>query len=204
VGPYYLLAANVSPLSRRPWLMHQSLSRTLAHKHKIGRRAMLNPSRSTVPTPHGTRQCLNVTVDRGTDKPPRITYCGGIPLRRHKQAILPDSLPLRFDGRRNERITRLLADACALCGAQGPCAVHQRRQLADLKVKGRKEQPPWVHRRAARQRKTLIICRDGHHASHAGRPTRPLVQEQGTGEPRETETLMRGSERGRQKSTSTS
>ena len=36
------------------------------------------------------------------------------------------------------------------------------------------------------------------------RPTRQSVQEQVTGEPRETETLMRGSERGRQKSASTS
>jgi hypothetical protein len=57
---------------------------------------------------------------------------------------------------------------------------------------------------AARQRKTLVVCRDCHHAIHAGRPTRQLVQAQVTGEPRETETLMRGSERGRQKSTSTS
>jgi hypothetical protein len=165
---------------------------------------MLNTYRSTVHTPHGAMKCLKVTVDRGKHKKPLITYFGGIPLRRHKHAILHDSPPLRFDGSRNELIQRLLADACELCGAQGHCEVHHIRKLADLKVKGRKEKPPWVHRMAARQRKTLIVCRDCHHAIHAGRPTRQSVQAQVTGEPRETETLMRGSERGRQKSTSTS
>ena len=85
-------------------------------------------------------------------------------LRRHKHAILHDSLPLRFDGSRNELIKRLLADACELCGAQGHCEVHHIRKLADLKVKGRTEKPPWVRRMAARQRKTLVVCRDCHHA----------------------------------------
>src|SRR5207249_8420394 len=97
---------------------------------------------STVHTPHGTMKCLKVTVDRGKDKNPLITYFGGIPLRRQKHAILHDSIPLRCDGSRNELIKRLLADACELCGAQGHCEVHHIRKLADLKVKGRKEKPP--------------------------------------------------------------
>jgi len=119
-------------------------------------------------------------------------------------AILHDIIPLRFDGSRNEIIKRLLADTCELCRAQEHCEVHHIRKLADLKVKGRKEKPQWVQRMAARQRKTLVVCRDCHNAIHVGRPTRQLVQVQVTGEPRETETLMRGSERGRQKSASTS
>jgi len=204
VVQYYLLASNVSHLSRLHWLMQQSLIRTLANKHKAGRHAMLHTYRSTVHTPHGTMQCLKVTIDRGKDKKPLITYFGGIPLRRQKHAILHDTIPLRFDGSRNELIKRLLADTCELCGAQEHCEVHHIRKLADLKVKGRKEKPQWVQRMAARQRKTLVVCRDCHHAIHAGRPTRQLVQVQVTGEPRETETLMRGSERGRQKSASTS
>jgi hypothetical protein len=204
VVQYYLLASNVSHLSKLHWLMQQSLIRTLANKHKAGRRAMLNPSRSTVHTPHGTMKCLKVTIDRGKDKKPLITYFGGIPLRRQKHAILYDIIPRRFDGSRNELIKRLLADTCALCGTQGHCEVHYIRKLADLKVKGRTEKPSWVHRMAARQRKTLVVCRDCHHAIHAGRLTRQSVQAQVTGEPRETETLMRGSERGRQKSASTS
>ena len=51
VVQYYLLASNVSHLSRLHWLMQQSLIRTLANKHKAGRRAMLNTYRSTVHTP---------------------------------------------------------------------------------------------------------------------------------------------------------
>ena len=58
VVQYYLLASNVSHLSRLHWLMQQSLIRTLANKHKAGRRAMLNTYRSTVHTPHGTNRGL--------------------------------------------------------------------------------------------------------------------------------------------------
>ena len=132
------------------------------------------------------------------DKKPLITYFGGIPLRRQKHAVLYDMIPLRFDGSRNELIKRP-ADTCELCRAPEHCEVHHIRKLADLKVKGRKEKPPWVQRMAARQRKTLVVCRDCHNAIHAGRLTRQSVQARVTGEPRETGTLMRGSERGRQK-----
>ena len=172
VVPYDLLASHVSHLRSLHWLRPQALIRPLANKPKAGRRALLTPSRSPVHPPHGTMQGLKVTVARGTDKKPLLTSCGGSPLRRRKHAILHARFPRRLDGSRNEFIQRLLADACALCGTQGHCEGHHRRKRADLKGQGRTEKPPWGHRMAARQRKTLIVCRDCHHAIQAGRPTR--------------------------------
>jgi hypothetical protein len=204
VVQYYLLAYNVSQFSRLQWTMQQSLTRTLANKHRTSVRSMQKRYRSTVSTPYGTMKCLKVTVDRGESQKPLVAYFGGIPLRRQKQAILHDTTPRRFDSSRNELVKRLLADTCELCGVHGNCEVHHIRKLADLKVKGRKEKPKWVQRMAARRRKTLVVCQNCHHGIHAGRPTRQSVQEQVTGEPRETETLMRGSERGREKSANAS
>ncbi len=73
---------------------------------------------------------------------------------------------------RSDLITRLKADTCELCGAQGKCRVHHVRKLADLKKKwgGRREKPEWVKRMIAMQRKTLIVCHQCHIAIHAGQP----------------------------------
>lgn len=104
-----------------------------------------------------------------------------------------------FDGTRSELVKRLLADTCEMCGSKEDVEVHHIRKLADLNTEGRPEKPAWVKRMAAPRRKCLSSVKtvmmpstqDDQHGSFLG-----LV----TGEPRETETLMRGSEAGRQKS----
>ena len=144
-------------------------------------------------------KCLKVIVERENGKKPLVAYFGGIPLRRQKDGLLHDQVPRMFDGTRSELVKRLLADTCEMCGSKENIEVHHIRKLADLNVEGRPEKPAWVKRMSARRRKTLVVCQDCHDAIHAGKSTR---QSQGlvTGEPRETETLMRGSEAGRQKS----
>ena len=66
-------------------------------------------------------------------------------------------------------VQRLLADTCELCGSQEQVEVHHIHALKDLKRRGRREKPEWMKRMAARQRKTLVVCRKCHDDIHAGR-----------------------------------
>ena len=86
-------------------------------------------------------------------------------------AIL-DEAPFVYQNRRTELLTRLLANACELCGSTDYIEVHHIRKLADLKGKDGREKPPWVKQMATMQRKTLVVCRACHTNIHAGRPTR--------------------------------
>jgi hypothetical protein len=173
VVQYYLLAYNVSRLSKLHLIMERSLTKTLASKHKSTSKQMREQFRSTVETPYGPMKCLKVTVEREKEgKKPLITYFGGIPLRRQKEAVLYDHIPRMFDGTRSELVKRLLADTCEMCGSKENIEVHHIRKLADLNAEGRPEKPAWVKRIAARRRKTLVVCHDCHDAIHAGRPTR--------------------------------
>ena len=63
---------------------------------------------------------------------------------------------------------RLTADTCELCGSSKDIEVHHIRKLADLKTKGKSAPPVWVQIMAARQRKTLVVCRECHTAIHNG------------------------------------
>jgi group II intron reverse transcriptase/maturase len=168
---YYLLAQNVGWLTRLHWVMRGSLLKTLAYKHKASMMTMLRKYCATVETPIGSRRCLRVVLDRGPAKKPLVAQFGGLPLRRHRSAVLTDLPPKIDTDRRNELVKRLLADTCELCGSRQDCEVHHIRKLADLRIKGRSEKPAWVQIMAARQRKTLVVCRACHEAIHAGRPT---------------------------------
>lgn len=171
LAQYYLLAQNVGWLWRLYWTMRGSLLKTLACKHKSTMRAMQRKYRATVQTPYGNMSCLRVVVERGPAKKPLIAQFGGIPLRRQRNATMTETAPKSNTDRGNELLQRLLADTCELCGSQQDCEVHHLRKLADLKRKGRREKPVWVQIMAARQRKTLVVCRACHEAIHAGRPT---------------------------------
>ena len=166
---YYLLALNVSRLGRLQWVMSQSLTKTLAAKHKTTRREVLRRYKSVAQTEHGERACLKVVVERGNGKRPLETQFGGIPLKRNRQAILVDQQPQRYRFHRNELIKRLLADECELCGSTVDIQVHHVRALRDLNVKGQGQKSEWIQIMAARRRKTLVVCQLCHMDIHAGR-----------------------------------
>jgi group II intron reverse transcriptase/maturase len=170
---YYLMAHNVSHLSLLHWVTRTSLLKTLAYKHKTSLQAIYRRYRNTAKTVTGEiLRCLEVRVERGT-QPPLIARFGGISLRR-QHTVLEDRLPRPLN-HRSELITRLLADACELCGSREHIEVHHIRKLADLQRPGRRERPRWVKRMAAMHRKTLVVCRSCHDNIHAGRPTRQQV-----------------------------
>jgi group II intron reverse transcriptase/maturase len=169
VVEYYRLAANLRAFGSLQWVMGQSLAKTLAHKFKCRVNAIWKRYGATLQTPHGPRAGLKVVVERGAEKKPLVALWGGISLRRQNKAVLQDRAPPIQNNQGTELVQRLLADTCELCGSQENVEVHHIRALKDLQQRGRREKPAWMKRMAARQRKTLVVCRKCHDDIHAGR-----------------------------------
>lgn len=166
---YYQLADNIAWLSKLHWAMRLSLLKTLAHKYKLSVAKVRRRYAATVETPKGPRKCLEVQVPRA-GKNPLIARFGGIPLCVNREAIIQDQVLTKPSMGRTELIQRLLANACEACDSTLNVEVHHIRKLADLNQPGRNPKPGWVKLMAARQRKTLVLCRECHRNLHAGRP----------------------------------
>ncbi|MEG3249218.1 reverse transcriptase/maturase family protein [Streptococcus suis] len=164
---YYILAQNLSWFSKVYWYMETSLLKTLAFKHKSSINKMLAKYKTTTTSTNGrTVLCLQVVVPR-EDKPPLVATWGGISLSYKKKAVIEDA-PYQVYGGRTELIKRLLANKCELCGSEENIEVHHIRKLADLNKHNGKLVPKWKEIMSARCRKTLVTCRDCHHAIHNG------------------------------------
>ena len=129
---------------------------------------------ATVDTPNGPRKCLQARIERSGRKP-LVARFGGIPLRRQRDAVIVDRVPVPGIIRHKELITRLLADRCEICTGTDGITVHHVRRLADLTRPGR-PQPAWAAQMARRRRKTLVVCRTCHDAIHTGNPTPRFAQ----------------------------
>jgi group II intron reverse transcriptase/maturase len=169
---YYRMAANLRTFGSLRWVMGQSLAKTLAHKFKCRVNAIWKRYGATLQTRYGPRAGLKVVVERGAGKKPLVAHWGGISLRRQIPAVLHDRAPPIQNNQGTELVQRLLADTCELCGSQEEVEVHHIRALKDLQQRGRSEKPEWMKRMAARQRKTLVVCRKCHDDIHAGRSQR--------------------------------
>jgi group II intron reverse transcriptase/maturase len=167
---YYILAQNLSWLSKLQWFMSSSMLMTLAAKHQTSVKTEQRRIESIRQSPQGPRRCYQVVVER-EGKKPLVSYFGGISLSYKKQAIIEDR-PLQPIAFRPgpDLLTRFAAELCELCGSEQNVEVHHIRKLKDLKLKGHKERPRWVRYMAARQRKTLVLCASCHDDLHAGRP----------------------------------
>ncbi len=163
----YNLSQSLGQLNRD---MERSLVKTLAAKLQITVPQVYKKYRATIVTNEKSYKGLRVTVER-EGKKPLIAEWGGIPLVWTINAILDDQ-PKRIWSTRSELEERLLADTCEYCGTREKCEVHHVRALKDLHVKGRKPKPPWMVLMAARQRKTIVVCKICHEDIHAGRPMR--------------------------------
>lgn len=164
---YYILAQNLSWFSKVYWYMETSLLKTLAFKHKSSINKMLAKYKTTTTSTNGrTVPCLQVVVPR-EDKSPLVATWGGISLSYKKKAVIEDA-PYQVYGGRTELIKRLLANKCELCGSEENIEVHHIRKLADLNKHNGKLGPKWKEIMSARRRKTLVTCRDCHHAIHNG------------------------------------
>ena len=165
---YYRLAYNLTNLGKWKWVMQQSLVKTLAAKFQISIPQVYRRYRTTL-TVNGDRyQGLQVVRER-EGKKPLVASWGGISLKWNIQATLTDQPPQIWNTR-SELEQRLLAQVCEYCGSTEQIQVHHIRALKDLKKYEGREKPAWVQIMAARQRKTLILCRRCHQDVHAGRP----------------------------------
>jgi hypothetical protein len=165
-------------MSRLKWLMERSLTQTLAHKLGLSVNQVYHRYRATLQTDQGPRAGLQVIVERGAGRKPLVATWGGASLVRRTTAILNDApLSLSIQAPRTELEQRLLADTCELRDSREHIQVHHVRALKDLRRKGQADRPRWVKLMAARQRKTLVVCRACHHAIHAGPTGQPAVMD---------------------------
>jgi group II intron reverse transcriptase/maturase len=165
---YYQLAYNRTSLNRLKYVMEQSLVKTLAKKLKLTVRKVYTRYKAIKTTPEGQFKVLRVVVERDGKKP-LVAEWAGFSLARRQTAILDDQPKTAWNGR-TELLERMLADTCELCGSADNVEVHHVRGLKDLQQKGREARPAWAITMAARQRKTLVVCRNCHKAIHNGKP----------------------------------
>ena len=163
---YYRMAYNLARLNTLEWVMEVSLTKTLAHKLKVSVTEIYRRYPVTVTTERGPRKVLRVQVPR-EGKDPLVTTWGTVSLVRDTNAPLNDD-PVQIWNARTERVERLLADTCELCGSRGDVNVHHIRALEDLNKPGQREKPEWMKQMAARRRKQLVVCRVCHDSIHAG------------------------------------
>jgi group II intron reverse transcriptase/maturase len=163
---YYLLAVNIRVFNRLRWVMLTSLLKTLAMKHRSTVTKMAKKHQAKTVTPSGPRACFEAVVPREGRKP-LVARFGGIPLKRHKAAVLHDRIPGRDSHPQRELVTRLLNGRCELCEHAGEVQAHHVRRLADLSPSSL-TQPAWMQIMAKRRRKTLVVCAACHDRIHTG------------------------------------
>ena len=167
---YYRLADNLRTLSKLKWVMEQSLTKTLAHKHHTSVQSIFDKYKAELNVDGVIYKGLRVVVPREGKKPLVATW-GGISLEGNMKATLDDDPPKRY-GNRTELVKRLLADFCELCGSDEDVEVHHVQAMRKLHEYPGRPKPPWVMRMIALRRKTLLLCRTCHEDVDQGRPLR--------------------------------
>ena len=170
---YYRMAYNLHTLQKLKWVMEQSLTKTLAHKHKISVRQVYKKYKADIDIEGKTYKGLQVIIPREGKKPLVATW-GGIPLNWDVSAPIEDLIE-KYAWKRSELEKRLLAQTCEQCGVtrmMDKIEVHHIRALKDLEKYTGREKPQWVQIMAARRRKTLILCHTCHMDIQYGRPPR--------------------------------
>lgn len=161
---YYDRAHNVKDRMRfLRCVWEESLARTLAAKHKSKITTISKKYLKFYAI--DTRKILGVEIPR-EGKKSLITAFGKKPIRRNTVKTIGDKEQTIYV-KRNELITRMLAETCELCGSQHQVEAHHIRKLADLKRNG-KNTPQWMQKMRAIRRKTLFVCQECHTSIHNG------------------------------------
>jgi group II intron reverse transcriptase/maturase len=161
---YYKLAINVHQTNELKYYMLYSLAKTLAQKHKTSMKKICKKYKSG--------NAIRVIIPR-EGKNNLIASFGDIKLKRSRDLSSnhqEDEFKTTYN-RRSELLQRILADKCELCGNEKHIEVHHIRKISDLKrrCEGKKVIPEWKKQMIARNRKTLVLCRDCHRSIHAGK-----------------------------------
>lgn len=157
---YYIMAHNISKLSRVKYTMETSMLKTLAAKHKTSVNKIAKKYKTTVDVNGKGYVAFQVVVER-EGKNPLTTHWGAIPLTRNPvPAKITDRGSWIFYSERCETLWRLLAENCEMCGEERPLEAHHVHALKDVK----KGKAPWQRRMSALKRKTLMVCWPCHKA----------------------------------------
>ena len=159
---YYCLASDVKQkLGKLEYMVHYSLPKTLANKHKTKITEILKRLRQGNEFVHeyvvkGQIRKLKVFRLKHMDKKPKGWNVDEIPNTLY--LVSP----------RSELVKRLNYKECEYCGRDDlPLESHHVRSLKDLKKKPNKKK--WEQVMIARNRKTLVICTECHDLLHAGK-----------------------------------
>ena len=171
IANYYQMAYNMHALGKLKRYMEISLLKTLAAKHKMSVKKVVEKYKATINVQNKEYKVLQVVVPREGKKPLVATW-GGIPLVWDINATLNEHPPKLYTGHRTELVQRLLAEVCELCGSTKDVEVHHVRAMKDLHEYPGHEKPLWVRRMIAMRRKTMPVCQVCHEDIHAGRPLR--------------------------------
>lgn len=185
IANYYHCAYNMASLNSLKWIMEQSLTKTLANKHKTTMATIYKKYQTRLNIDGRTYKALQVTVPR-EGKNPLVATWGAIPLKWDVKAPVEDQPQRQQWNARSELERRLLAQICEQCGATRlteTLEVHHIRALKDLNRYEGREKPNWVKIMATRRRKTLVLCRTCHQDLHTGRPMRHKRSRSRTGPP---------------------
>jgi hypothetical protein len=185
IANYSHCAYNMASLNSLKWTMEQSLTKTLANKHKTTVADIYTKYKKPLNVDGKTYKVLQVTVPREGRKPLVATW-GAIPLKWDIKAPVEDQPQRQIWNNRSELERRLLAQICEHCGATRlteNIEVHHIRALKDLNRYEGREKPDWVKIMAARRRKTVVLCRTCHQNLHAGRPLQHKRSRSRTGSP---------------------
>jgi group II intron reverse transcriptase/maturase len=172
---YYCMALNVGQrMTDVKWLLEVSLTKTLAHKHKCSVTHIYRKHKTF--TEEG-RPVLRVVVERHGKKP-LVAEFGGIPFVYNPEGTRAFDFVFHaawfYPGHeRSEVVNHLLANKCAVCGAEGPVQMHHIRKLADL---NRSSGETWERIMIARKRKFIPVCEDCHGRIHRGRHDGPALR----------------------------
>jgi group II intron reverse transcriptase/maturase len=165
---YYRFAYNVHRFRELKRVMEISLTKTLAHKHKVSVPKVYEKYETTLKVQDREYKGLQISVPR-ENKPPLVATWGGIPLKRDMEATLEEQPP-RVYSNRTELVQRLLADFCELCGDEKDVEVHHERAMRKLHEYPGRPKPEWVKRMIALRRKTMLLCKRCHEAVEHGLP----------------------------------
>jgi len=169
---YYRLAYNMQTLQHVKRVMEQSLTKTLARKHRISVRRIRAKYKADLLVEGTAYKGLQVVVPREGKKPLIATW-GGIPLKWDSKATIEDQPQQQVWTGRSELEKRLCAQRCEQCGATSRTdriEVHHIRTMKDLNRYPGRDKPAWVKLMATRHRKTLVLCRTCHMDIQYGHP----------------------------------
>jgi group II intron reverse transcriptase/maturase len=165
---YYRMAHNIHTLSQVGMVTQASLIKTLAAKHDSKVTKMWRRYGATHEAKGIEYKVVEARIER-KGKKDKVARFGAVSLARNPMpARITDEIPVPHVVK-SQLIDRLNAEECEMCGYIGDVEVHHVRALRDLNKPGRKNKPAWVHKMAAMNRKTLIVCRECHLAVTYGK-----------------------------------